>query len=143
MNTLTEIISERGTLLIYLNNIKFYKQIILKSGEEKWRCENKKCSTMCKTEIAYMDGTFTYCVKHFLQLFTVHGYLNGHYVLLCFCVLKDKHVSSYIEYFKTINYNNIISCIPIAAIYKQQFQSEISKSFLKCSIKQIKGNSSR
>lgn len=58
---------------------------------------------MCKTEIAYMDGTFTYCVKHFLQLFTVHGYLNGYYVPLCFCVLKDKHVSSYIECFKTIN----------------------------------------
>ncbi|KAF0771295.1 MULE domain-containing protein [Aphis craccivora] len=42
-------------------------------------------------------------VKHFLQLFTIHGYLNGHYVPLCFFVLKDKHVSTYSEYFKIIN----------------------------------------
>jgi len=58
---------------------------------------------MCKTEIVYMDGTLTYCVKHFLQLFTIHGYLNGHYVPLCFCVLKDKLVSTYTECFKSIN----------------------------------------
>jgi len=242
MNTLSELTSERGNMLLCLNNFKYYKQIILKSGEEKWRCENKKCSAvlktinsgenrlitfqrtehthdastennlqrqvlstgakrkaiennceaprkiikhaldensldgnnstiqvrdvnyakrnlynarrkiipkipknsfdvhnfltetqcmtsrnenflqynskengiiifcckinfeaMCKTEIVYMDGTFTYCVKHFLQLFTIHGYLNGHYVPLCFCVLKDKHVSTYSECFKSIN----------------------------------------
>ncbi|KAF0757621.1 MULE domain-containing protein [Aphis craccivora] len=46
---------------------------------------------MCKTEIVYIDETFTYCV------------LNGHYVPLCFCALKDIHVSTYSECFKNIN----------------------------------------
>lgn len=45
-------------------------------------------NSMFKTEIVYVDGTFTYCVKHFLQLFTIHGYLNDHCVPLCFCVLR-------------------------------------------------------
>jgi len=49
---------------------------------------------MCKSEkIVYMDGTFTYCVKHFFVAFCYTWYLNGYYVPLCFCVLKDKHVS--------------------------------------------------
>jgi hypothetical protein len=37
-----------------------------------------------------MDGTFKYCPKYFLQLFTLHGYYNGHYIPLAFCLLKDK-----------------------------------------------------
>lgn len=38
-----------------------------------------------------------------MQLFTVHGYIIGQYVPLCFCILKDKHVSSHIECFNVIN----------------------------------------
>ncbi|KAF0725874.1 FLYWCH-type domain-containing protein [Aphis craccivora] len=44
MNTLSVLTSEHGNMLLCLNNFKFYKQTILNSGEEKWRCENKKCS---------------------------------------------------------------------------------------------------
>jgi len=58
---------------------------------------------MCKSEIVYMDGTFTYRVKHFLQLFTIHGYFDGHYIPLCFCVLRDKNVTSNVDCFKIIN----------------------------------------
>jgi len=36
-------------------------------------CCKIKFKTMCKTEIAYMNRIFTYCIKHFLQLFTMHG----------------------------------------------------------------------
>ncbi|KAE9540918.1 hypothetical protein AGLY_004163 [Aphis glycines] len=49
MNTLSELTSEHGNMLLCLNNFKYYKQIILKSGKEKWRCENKKCSAVLKT----------------------------------------------------------------------------------------------
>jgi hypothetical protein len=38
----------------------------------------------------YVDGTFSYCIKNFKQLFTVHGYKNGHYVPLVFALLTDK-----------------------------------------------------
>jgi hypothetical protein len=42
-----------------------------------------------------MDGTFKYCPKYFLQLFTLHGYYNGHYIPLAFCLLKDKLTETY------------------------------------------------
>jgi hypothetical protein len=49
MNPLHEIVSERGIMLLCLNNFKYYKQTILKSGKEKWQCENKKYSAVLKT----------------------------------------------------------------------------------------------
>ncbi|XP_050516141.1 uncharacterized protein LOC126891006 [Diabrotica virgifera virgifera] len=47
-------------------------------------------AVLAKSEILYMDGTFQYCTKFFKQLFTVHGYFDGHYIPLLFCLLKDK-----------------------------------------------------
>lgn len=47
------------------------------------------------SKILYMDGTFSYCTKYFKQLFTIHGFLNGHYIPLVFCLLKDKTQKSY------------------------------------------------
>jgi len=49
INTLSELTSEHGNMLLCLNNFKYYIQTILKSSEEKWRCENKKCSAVLKT----------------------------------------------------------------------------------------------
>jgi hypothetical protein len=39
--------------------------------------------------------TFSDCTKFFKQLFTVHGYKNGHYVPLVFAILTDKTAQSY------------------------------------------------
>lgn len=50
---------------------------------------------LCSTDIIYADGTFEYCPKYFLQLFTLHGYVNNNYVPLVFCLLKDKTEASY------------------------------------------------
>lgn len=50
---------------------------------------------LCKSEFIYMDGTFKYCTKFFTQLFTIHGYLNGHYIPLVFSLLKDKKEETY------------------------------------------------
>jgi hypothetical protein len=47
------------------------------------------CSRIC------VDGTFSYCTKFFKQLFTIHGYKNGHYVPLVFALLTDKTVQTY------------------------------------------------
>lgn len=60
MSTLNEIVSERGKVLLCLNNFKFYKQTILKSGEEKWRCENKKCSSVLRTITSGNIRTITF-----------------------------------------------------------------------------------
>jgi hypothetical protein len=42
-----------------------------------------------------MDGTFNYCTKFFLQLFTIHNIKNGHYIPLAFCLLPDKCTQTY------------------------------------------------
>lgn len=36
-------------------------------------------SYLCSSEKMYLDGTFSYCAQHFLQLFTIHTMENGHY----------------------------------------------------------------
>jgi hypothetical protein len=50
---------------------------------------------LCRCTRTFMDGTFKYCPKYFLQLFTLHGYYNGHYNPLAFCLLKDKLTETY------------------------------------------------
>ena len=61
---------------------------------------NMQC--LCNSEILYMDGTFDYCTKYFLQLFTIHGFYNGHYIPLVFCLLKDKSELSYKKCFEML-----------------------------------------
>lgn len=43
------ITSERGKSLLLYQNYKFFKHSELQSGEVKWRCSNKKCSSFVKT----------------------------------------------------------------------------------------------
>lgn len=67
----------------------------------------------CKTNLfalkeiseLYVDGTFDYCPKFFLQLFTIHGFKNNHYIPLVFFLLKNKNTLSYklaLQYLKEI-----------------------------------------
>jgi len=50
------------------------------------------CSTQSDT--IYLDfrwySSFSYCTKFFKQLVTLHGYINGRYIPLIFCLLSDK-----------------------------------------------------
>lgn len=43
----------------------------------------------------YMDGTFEYCPKFFLQLFTVHGLCNNYYIPLVYFLLPNKTAITY------------------------------------------------
>lgn len=40
-------------------------------------------------------GTFEFCVKFFLQMFTLRGIRNGNYVPLLFCLLPNKEQATY------------------------------------------------
>jgi hypothetical protein len=74
----------------------------------------------CKTNLIflntidaiYMNGTFQYCVRFFMQMFIIRGFKNGHYISLIFCLLPDKKYETYlytlhaiIDKFKGINLN--------------------------------------
>jgi len=61
------------------------------------------CKTNLKmlstAEWIYMDGTFEYSSNFFSQLFTIHGYFNGRYIPLVFCLLKAKTQNIYLQCF--------------------------------------------
>lgn len=56
---------------------------------------NSNLEFLCKSEIVYAGGTFSYCPSFFTQLFTIHGLVNDDYVPLVFCLLKDKEIETY------------------------------------------------
>lgn len=58
---------------------------------------------LCSNEKIFLDGTFNYCTKYFLQLFTIHGFKNQNYIPLVFALLPDKNSHTYSTLFlKTI-----------------------------------------
>ncbi|KAF0686992.1 Uncharacterized protein FWK35_00038294, partial [Aphis craccivora] len=55
----------------------------------------KNLATLCTVKTIYVDGTFKYCPKFFLQLFTIHGLNNGYYIPLVFFLLNNKQTELY------------------------------------------------
>jgi len=56
----------------------------------------KNLNFLCDVQTIYMDGTFQYSARFFTQMYTIHGYKNGHYVPVVFCLLPDKKTETYI-----------------------------------------------
>lgn len=83
----------RDEIFLFLNHLEF--NIIVFSCETNIRL-------LCKLKTLYMDGTFSYSTKYFLQLFTIHGLENGHYVPLAYCLLKDKMTLTYKHLFSSL-----------------------------------------
>ena len=42
-----------------------------------------------------IDGTFRYCPTFFMQLYTIHGTVNGYYMPLVYCLLPNKTQDTY------------------------------------------------
>lgn len=64
-------------------------------------CE-KNLNTLSTVKTIYVDGTFKYCTKFFLQLFTIHGLSNGHYIPLVYFLLNNKECESYAKCFNIL-----------------------------------------
>ena len=66
----------------------------LDSGIVIFSCDaNLKC--LCDVTDLFVDGTFKCSPKHFVQMYSIHGYKNGHYVPLVFCLLPNKTSLTY------------------------------------------------
>ncbi|XP_050546551.1 uncharacterized protein LOC126908469 [Daktulosphaira vitifoliae] len=91
----TEILTTRGEQFLLHNDHE--KNIIIFSCDTNLKF-------LCNSKSIYVDGTFQYCPKHFVQLFTIHGYINNYYVPLVFCLLKNKFIETYKEAFEVIKY---------------------------------------
>ncbi|KAE9542314.1 hypothetical protein AGLY_003441 [Aphis glycines] len=57
---------------------------------------------LCSVDKIFVDGTFTYCPKYFLQLFTIHIFKNGHYIPLVYFLLPDKCKDTYALSFRYV-----------------------------------------
>lgn len=55
----------------------------------------KNLAFLCEVDEIFMDGTYKYCPKFFKQLYTLHGYRNGHYVPLVYILMNGKSSALY------------------------------------------------
>jgi hypothetical protein len=55
----------------------------------------------CKISV-FADGTYK-CPKYFKQLYTIHGFKNGHYIPLVFCLLPSKSEACYRKMFSLLD----------------------------------------
>jgi hypothetical protein len=67
-------------LKIDMDNIRLQVKTI---GMIVFTCR-KNLECLCSVTELFMDGTYTFCPKFFKQLYTIHGFQNGHYVPLVF-----------------------------------------------------------
>ena len=66
-----------------------------------------------------MDGTFKCAAKYFTQLYTLHGFQNGHYIPLVFALLNGKTENAY-----RILLNQIISlCSGHGLIFNPEYMN--------------------
>lgn len=57
---------------------------------------------LCSRPKIYVDGTFNFCPKFLIQLFTIHTVENGHYIPLVFILLPNKQSNTYFEAFQLL-----------------------------------------
>ena len=57
---------------------------------------------LSKSTAWFVDGTFKCSPKYFLQMFTIHGLVNGHYIPLVFCLFNKKTVATYKRVFQVL-----------------------------------------
>jgi len=65
-------------------------------------CE-KNLRFLSNLKTIYIDGTFQYCPKYFLQMFTIHGLMNDYYIPLAFFLLPNKENKTYERAFTYLN----------------------------------------
>lgn len=80
----------------------------------------------------YMDGTFDYCTRFFMQMFTIHEFQNGHYVPLVFCLLPNKLTYSYAFALRSIcqkckDFNLIISPENVTIDYEKAIINAVNE----------------
>jgi len=83
--------------LLQLNTYKGENFLLYNNETENIVCFTTKSNLkfLCSRDKIFVDGTFEYCAKFFLQLFTIHCVKNGHYIPLVFSLLLNKSSKTY------------------------------------------------
>ncbi|XP_016657607.1 uncharacterized protein LOC107882945 [Acyrthosiphon pisum] len=96
LNEVIDVMSERQIKTVQDENF-----VLVVNSDNKIICFSTKSNLklLCSVDKIFVDGTFTYCAKYFLQLFTIHIFKNGHYVPLVYFLLPDKCKDTYARSF--------------------------------------------
>ena len=73
------------------------------SGIILFGCEVTLIFLCTVSEEIFADGTYKCCPKYFKQLYTIHGFKNGHYIPLVFCLLPSKSEACYRKMFSLLD----------------------------------------
>nr|CAI5824151.1 unnamed protein product [Callosobruchus analis] len=63
---------------------------------------------LCQQETVFMDGTFNYCAKFPLQLFTIHTFVNNVHIPVEFCLSRNKLKST--QHYSTVLRHLKVKC---------------------------------
>jgi len=101
---------------------------------------DKNLSLLMKLKTIYVNGTFQYCAKHFLQMFTIHGLINDYYIPLAFFLLLDKKTQIYIKAFTHLREESLkrgfkFSPDSVFADFNFSIHTDIKKAWPKYKIK--------
>jgi hypothetical protein len=73
------------------------------SGIILFGCEANLKFLCTVSEEIFADETYKCCPKYFKQLDTIHGFKNGHYIPLVFCLLPSKSEACYRKMFSLLD----------------------------------------
>jgi hypothetical protein len=91
-------------------------------------------------EHVFGDGTFSFAPKYFVQLYTIHAFLNNFYVPEAFCYLSNKFSDTYVNMWKTLQnvciqiIDNIIHLSNFHVDFEKSAHNAVLQIFLNCQI---------
>ncbi|XP_041474641.1 uncharacterized protein LOC121423350 [Lytechinus variegatus] len=65
-------------------------------------CAGADLRLLCDTDELFMDGTFSVAPRHFMQIYTIHGFVNGKQLPLVYALLTGKTTQIYTKLFQTL-----------------------------------------
>lgn len=92
------------------------------------------------SEHVFGDGTFSFAPNHFVQLYTIHVFQNNFYKPVAYCFLRNKHTSTYIQMWQSINNiclemtGNEINLINFHADFEKAAHNAVLQIFPRCKI---------
>lgn len=121
--TKLDIKTSKGENFLFVNSVN--EKIIVFSCETNVRMA-------ATTNRIYLDGTFNYCTQYFCQLFTIHGFFNGHYIPLFFCLLPSKQTHCYFKLFSLIEneclkYNVTLNINEVVVDFEQGIHKAVNE----------------
>ncbi|KAE8751174.1 hypothetical protein FOCC_FOCC002258 [Frankliniella occidentalis] len=110
-------------------------------SRKKGRENSPMWSLLGKCKIWLDDGTFDRSLNFFYQLYTIHGYIDGHNIPLAYFPLPDKKETTYIEMFKFLQEMSPVEHITQPDCILIDFESaahNAARTVLKCDTKGCK-----